>query len=66
MDLVAKIRETIEAWRQILARTRKPYRDEFYLTLRIVLMAILGIGAVGFAIHFAMLGVMRYTVAPGG
>ncbi len=60
-DLVSRFRELLETWRQILMRTRKPYKDEFYLTLRIVLLAILGLGAVGFAIHM----VARYTLVPG-
>ncbi len=53
--LVDRIRSTLETWRQILMRTRKPYPDEFNATLRIVLLLILGIGVIGFAIHIAAL-----------
>ncbi|AEM38854.1 protein translocase SEC61 complex, gamma subunit [Pyrolobus fumarii 1A] len=51
--MIEKVRETLETWRQIILRTRRPRRDEFLLTFRIVLLAILAIGAVGYAIHLA-------------
>ena len=56
-SIVEKIRGTIETWRQIMHRVRKPYPDEFNSTLRIVILLILGIGAIGFAINMiALLG----------
>ncbi len=56
--MFSKISETIRTWKLILARTRKPMKDEFYTTLRIVLLAILAVGAVGFIINLAA----QYTI----
>ena len=56
-SIVQKIRETIESWRQIMHRVRRPYPDEFNSTLRIVILMILAIGAIGFTINMiALLG----------
>lgn len=55
MNIAEKIRSTLETWRQIMHRVRKPYPDEFNATLRIVILLILGIGAIGFIINIIAL-----------
>ncbi len=56
--MISKISETIRTWKLILARTRKPMRDEFYSTLRIVLLSMFAVGAIGFVIQL----VAGYTI----
>ncbi len=47
-----KPKQTLKNMVNVMKMTKKPDRDEYQQHLRLVIMGILGVGAIGFTIQF--------------
>lgn len=48
-------KELIDSWRRIIMLARKPARDEYMLTLKMVLLGLIIVGGISFVIRVAFI-----------
>lgn len=51
--LSERIRSTLHEWKLVLQRVRKPDREEYIQTSKVIWLAVLVVGGVAYVIHLA-------------